>query len=248
MGLTHLLAFGLFVNWPFAESHGSLSSTHVAPAPVTRTARHAIVNLTQVRRRRFIQTIAATPAVPALIATEATAQQTSATSAAVQPLAVGRAGVVADPVPHFFTAPQFAALRKLSDILLPPMGGNPGALDAGVPEFLDFLIGASPADRQQLYRGGLNLLNVHATTQFHKPFAELDAKQADAVVRPLLVTVAWAYDPPKDIGSHFLIAAQEDIRTATRNSREWSAAAVAAGHRATGAQQYWNAVDPIYKG
>ncbi|MES1258741.1 MAG: hypothetical protein ABUS51_09930, partial [Acidobacteriota bacterium] len=65
---------------------------------------------------------------------------------------------------------------------------------------------------------------------------------------PLLVLVPWAYDQPKDPGSRFLTAAHEDIRTATRNSREWAAAATKAGRRAPGPQQYWNPVDPIYKG
>ena len=163
-------------------------------------------------------------------------------------MAVTRPGTVAEPVSRFFTPSQFAALRKLSEILMPPMGSNPGALDAGAPEFLDFLVGVSPAGRQQLYRTGLDLLNARATKQFNKSFAALDAKQADAIVRPLLVTVVWAYDPPKDPGSHFLTAVHDDIRTATRNSREWGAAAAAAGRRGSGAQQDWNPVDPVYKG
>ncbi len=194
-----------------------------------------------------MQTIAAAPAVPVLLTPQANAQQTAAPTAA-QPIAATKAGTVAEPVTRFFTAPQFAALRKLAEVLMPPIGGNPGALDAGAPEFLDFLIGVSPVERQQLYRTGLDLLNARATKQFNKSFAALDAKQADTIIRPLLVPVPWPYDPPKDPGSHFLIAAHDDIRTATRNSREWGAAAAASGRRGGGGQQYWNPVDPIYKG
>jgi len=197
-----------------------------------------------------MQAMATAPAVPALLTPfaekPATAQQSSSASAA--PLASAKAGLVADPVTRFFTAPQFEALRRLSDLLLPPLGKSPGALEAGAPEFLDFLIGVSPADRQQLYRGGLDLLNARAAKQFGKAFAALDAKQADTIIRPLLVAVPWQYDPPKDLGSHFLAAVQDDVRTATRNSREWGAAAAAAGRRGSGAQQYFNVVDPVYKG
>jgi hypothetical protein len=183
--------------------------------------------------------------VPALV------QETQAQTPAGPPpkaLAATPRDTIADPVPHFFTPAQFATLRKLSDTLLPAIAGNPGALDAGAPEFLDFLIGESPAARQQLYRSGLDLLNARATKQFNKPFASLDAKEADSLIRPLLVKVPWAYDPPKDPGSHFITAAHEDIRTATRNSRAWADAARAAGRRVAGPQLFWNPIDPIYKG
>ena len=193
--------------------------------------------------------MAAAPAVPAaLVLEQATQAQTPAARPAGQPIANGKRDAVGEPVAHFFTAPQLAALRRLSDLLMPPMKGEPGALDAGVPEFLDFLIGQSPADRKQLYRSGLDMLNAHAAKQFGKPFAELYAKQADAIVRPLLVLVPWSFELPKEPGARFLAAAHDDIRTATRNSREVSAAAVAAGRRPLGAQLYFLPVDPIYKG
>ncbi len=83
---------------------------------------------------------------------------------------------MAEPDPRFFTAPQFAALRRLSDLLMPAMRGNLGALDTAAPEFLDFLIGVSPVDRQQLYRNGLDTLNARAHKQFGKGFADLDAE------------------------------------------------------------------------
>src|ERR1700712_546598 len=40
----------------------------------------------------------------------------------------------------FFRADQMAALSRLSDLLVPPMNGRPGAKEAGVPEFLDFYV------------------------------------------------------------------------------------------------------------
>ncbi len=93
-------------------------------------------------------------------------------------------------VPGFFNAQQFAALQKLSDLLMPSLNGIPGALDTHAPEFLDFLIGSSMPDRQQLYRTGLDTLNAQARKRFDRSFAELEAAQA----RGLTCTLAAALD------------------------------------------------------
>jgi hypothetical protein len=202
--------------------------------------------LQNMKRRRFLQTIAAAPAAPAVLAAQQTARP--AAPAAPKALASAHPDEVAEPVARFFTHPQFEALQKLSDVLVPAGNGNPGALDAEVPQFIDFLVGQSPAERQHLYRAGLDLLNAHAAKQFNKAFGALDVKQADSIVRPLMVPVPWAYDPPKDLGSHFATTAHDDIRTATRNSRQWADASKKAGRRIAGPQLYWNEIDPIYKG
>lgn len=215
------------------------------------------------KRRRFVQTLAGVPVASALAQ-----QQTSPPAVGTSPLPVtggrgsGRfaqniprleitdSNLVGQAVPRFFTAQQFAALRKLSDLLMPPMDGNPGALDAGSPEFLDFLIGVSPPDRQKLYRDGLDMLNARAKKQFSKSFSELDASEADKIIRPLLVTVPWVKDPPEDPALHFMTAAHDDIRTATRNSREYNAALEASGRRGGfgGGGQYVLPIDPVYRG
>src|ERR1700733_15620532 len=69
---------------------------------------------------------------------------------------------VAQADAHFFNQQQSATLRRLCEVLLPPLKGLPGALDAGAPEFLDFLIGASPRQRQQMYLSGLDWLDAEA--------------------------------------------------------------------------------------
>ena len=163
---------------------------------------------------------------------------------------------VAETVARFFTPAQFNALKKLSETLMPAMNGNPGALECGAPEFLDFLIGVSPADRKQLYRGGLDALNAHAAAKFARPFADLDAKQVDVVIRPLLVALPWSLDPPKDPVMHFVASARTDVGEATRNSRVWAESGAGRGGRGGrggagfggGAPQMWLPIDPIYKG
>ncbi len=163
---------------------------------------------------------------------------------------------VAETTAHFFTEAQLNALEKLSDTLMPAMNGSPGALECQAPEFLDFLIGVSPADRKFLYRNGLDALNAHAAAKFSKPFADLDAKQVDAIIRPLLVATPWALDLPKDPLLRFMASARTDISQATRNSRVWAESGGggrggrggrAGGGFGGGGQLVWLPIDPIYK-
>lgn len=151
--------------------------------------------------------------------------------------------VVATTEQHFFSARHLATLRKLGDILLPPLNGYPGSTQAGAPEFIDFLVSVSPAERQHMYRSGLEQLNAEAQKQFSIPFADVNAEQADALLRPWLRT--WmVFHPPTEPLAHFISLAHEDIRTATMNSQAWSIAATSAGERAPGIGLYWSPVDP----
>ncbi len=194
------------------------------------------------KRRRFMQTIAAAPALAVPVATPALAQpQTQRPAPEAPKLEMSAADAAADTTPRFFTAPQLAALRKLSDILMPPLNNLPGALDANAAEFLDFLIGQSPAERKQIYRNGLDTLNAQALKQFKKPFAEVDAAQANTLLAPL--KQPWTYDPPTDPFARFLREAKQDVRNATMNSREYSTAGSAGGRRGGGVGQYWYPLD-----
>lgn len=148
----------------------------------------------------------------------------------------------AEMLPHFFTPAQFAALRKVSEVLMPPANGHPGALEAKAAEFLDFLIGESPADRKEVYRAGLDALNAQAKKQYSKTFAELDTSQCDALLAPL--RQPWTFEIPTDAASRFLRVAKQDVRTATINSREYlTAAGAGAGARRGGGGLYWYPLD-----
>jgi hypothetical protein len=155
--------------------------------------------------------------------------------------------IVADSVAqtdaHFFNHQQMATLRRLSEIFMPALNGYPGAMDAGAPEFLDFLIGSSPRDRQQVYQSGLDRLDAEARQRFGSSFEALNAAQADELIRPWLRT--WMTDhPPTEPYAHFINIAHSDIRTATMNSQAWSEAALAAGRETPDVGLYWFPVDP----
>jgi hypothetical protein len=190
------------------------------------------------RRRRFTQSLLAVPTAAALPTASALWGQE------IPKIEFAVPDVGAEPVPHFFPPPQMSALRRLSDLILPAINGTPGALDARAPEFLDFLIGQSPADRKQLYRAGLDALNSGARTKYSKSFAELDATQADAILAPL--RERWTNsrnDAPADPLSAFLRAAKADIMTATINSREWIAVVSQRSRSASGTGIYWREIE-----
>ena len=150
---------------------------------------------------------------------------------------------VAETTTQYFSDTQMATLRHLCEIMMPPSNGYPGATQAGAPEFLDFLIGVSPEDRQQNYKSGLDRLEAEAKQHFGKSFAELQPAQADQLIRPWLRN--WMYDhPPAEPYEHFINIAHSDIRTATINSLEWSEAATAKGLHTPETDLYWYPVDP----
>jgi hypothetical protein len=159
----------------------------------------------------------------------------------VKPLPI--ASIVPDAVAqtnaNFFNEQQLATLRHLSEILLPPLKGYPGAKEAGTPEFIDFLIGASPMERQQMYQFGLDRLDAEAKHHFSTTFSALDKTQADQLLRPWLRT--WMTDhPPSEPYAHFINIAHSDIRTATINSQAWSEAR----RQAPDVELYWFPIDP----
>jgi hypothetical protein len=216
------------------------------------------------KRRRFVQSLLAAPAVAPLAAGQAPppvtvqpntpARQTPQQPREIGQLAVTQPDLVAETGQRFFTADQFGALQKLAAMLVPPLKGKPGALDADAPEFLDFLIGVSPAERQSLYRNGLEELNRAAQQQFHTAFHALEAAQADAIIRPLLVARYWPQEMPEDPMKNFMAQVHDDLRTATMNSREWAgegSQAPAEGRPRRfnrGRGLYWRPIDPVVRG
>jgi hypothetical protein len=222
------------------------------------------------KRRNFVRGLLVTPAVPAaVLAEQATpphttprqqpppqpntpARQFSRQPPVVPHLDVTAVDLAGQPAPRYFTPAQFATLRKLGSLLMPPLKNNPGAIEAQAPEFLDFLISTSPDDRQKLYLTGLDSLEEQSKDKFQKSFCDLDAQQANTILRPLLTARPWPQDLPSDPVKNFMAQVHEDLRTATVNSREWAAAAEKSGHIFTRGSRtsgfYWRPIDPISEG
>ncbi len=201
------------------------------------------------KRRNFVQSLLVMPAT-AVAVPQTTTPPPAKPAQGVQKFPLAETDTIGETTQRFFTPAQFGALTKLAETLMPPMKNHPGAIEAQAPVFLDFLISRSPAPMQTLYQSGLNGLNAAAKRTFQKPFAELDAKQADTIIRPLLVARAWEREEPKDPMQHFMAQVHGDLRTATMNSAEWAAAGSSGGRGRfnSGKRTYWKPVDPRVTG
>jgi len=195
------------------------------------------------------------PAPPAATGQGATAAQTPAVSSVRRSRAeemarfhtpnipLSQPDLVATTDVRYFTPVRYATLVRFCEVLMPAGEDYPSTSKAGTPEFLDFYLGASPADQQAMYNNGLDRLNADCMKQFSVPFAKADEKQADAVIRPHLK--GWMNDhPPREEHVRFINLAHRDIRNATINSPAWAAAAEAAGERTPGVGLYWNPIEP----
>ena len=160
----------------------------------------------QTRRDFLLKTIALVPAM-------------AAGSAAVSGFSMVPAAQAADPAaaqpardyqPSWFTAEEFAFIKAAVARLIPNDERGPGALEAGVPEFIDrqmntpYATGANwymqgpfnpdlpkelgyqlPLVPQQIYRLGLADADDYSKRQHGKIFAELSAEQQDALLQAM---------------------------------------------------------------
>src|SRR5579863_3991634 len=85
--------------------------------------------------------------------------------------------------PQFFTADEYALVERLADIII-PSDATPGAKEAGVAEFIDFMVANDP-EVQYSFRTGLTWLNAHAERNAGGQFMTLSAEQQTSLLEPL---------------------------------------------------------------
>jgi Gluconate 2-dehydrogenase subunit 3 len=88
--------------------------------------------------------------------------------------------------PKFFTPSEWSTVRVLADLVIPPDERSGGATDAGVPEFMDFMM-LERQDEQLWMRGGLAWLDAESERRFGRRFIEVSDPQR----RSLLDDIAW---------------------------------------------------------
>ena len=128
-------------------------------------------------RRELLQLLTAAP-VAALTWTDAEAAQAHEHAQAARQTAA-KTGVAYKP--KFFTAHEWATVRTLADIILLRDERSGSATDAGVPEFMDFMMIDQPV-RQTAMRGGLAWLDLECQDRFDKTFVDCRAEQRTAVL------------------------------------------------------------------
>src|SRR5215471_15592127 len=134
-----------------------------------------------ISRRSALEWIAAAPAAAALVWTDVEARQAhehAEAQAAKQPAAAFK--------PKFFTAHEYATVGVLVDLIIPRDERSGSASDAGVPEFMDFMMIDQPV-RQTAMRGGLAFIDHLCDARFDKSFIE----STDAERRQLLDDLAY---------------------------------------------------------
>lgn len=136
----------------------------------------------KLNRRTMLKVLGAAPAAAGLTWTEAEAGEAAAQAqAARRPTAKPAAFK-----PKFFTAHEYATVRVLVDIIIPKDARSGSATDAGVPEFMDFMMDDQPA-RQTAMRGGLGWIDLECQKRFDKRFLGCTAVERTAV----LDDIAW---------------------------------------------------------
>ena len=85
--------------------------------------------------------------------------------------------------PRFFSSDEYATLELLTDLII-PSDGSPGAREAGVSEFIDFMVASDPKI-QYRFRYGLSWIDTHARWLHNKAFRELAAEQQTDILEHL---------------------------------------------------------------
>jgi hypothetical protein len=88
--------------------------------------------------------------------------------------------------PKFFTPHEYQTVRLLVDLIIPKDERSGSATDAGVPEFMDFIV-QDQRNRQTAMRGGLAWLDIECRERFGQTFTECD----DAQRRGVVGDIAW---------------------------------------------------------
>jgi hypothetical protein len=101
-------------------------------------------------------------------------------------LAVAARGAGAQFAPEFFDEHEYATVRVLVDLIIPRDDRSGSATDAGVPEFMDFIVN-DQAGRQTAMRGGLAWLDAECLERFDLAFVDCATEQQSAV----LDDIAW---------------------------------------------------------
>jgi hypothetical protein len=150
----------------------------------------------EIGRRSALRLIGTAPIAVAftLGANEAAAAAEKAATA-VKAAAAGKAYV-----PKFFNPQEWKTVRVLVDVIIPKDDRSGSATDAGVPEFMDYLMN-DPTDtdlqrerRQTAMRGGLAWINSVSERRFGHAFADASETERTAI----LDEIAYSKDEQED--------------------------------------------------
>jgi gluconate 2-dehydrogenase gamma chain len=136
----------------------------------------------------MLKLLGAAPVAAGFVWTEAEAEQAHHQAQAARQTA-RKTGTPFKPT--FFTAHEYATVVILVDLIIPKDERSGSATDAGVPEFMDFIVHDQP-QRQTAMRGGLAWLDRECERRFEKRFVAC----TDAERRAVLDDISGLTVPP----------------------------------------------------
>ena len=142
-------------------------------------------------RRRALKLIGAAGALP--LAFDWTAEEVGHVLVELEKRAATPA---AAQVPEFFTAHEWDTVRILVDLVIPADDRSGSATDAGVPEFMDFMMVDGSDGRRRTMREGLAWLDAESGRRFG---GLTFVGASDAQRRQILDAVAWPDRAPESV-------------------------------------------------
>src|SRR5438445_7647283 len=165
----------------------------------------------KISRRGALELLTAGPVAAAMVWTPAEAQEAHAHATQAREAAAKQATAYRR---KFFTAHEYATVGVLVDLIIPKDDRSGSATEAGVPEFMDFMMIDQPR-RQIAMRGGLALIDRLSEERFGKRFVACTDRER----RQLLDEIA--YTSNTDPGLSHAIAFFSSFRDLTA-SGFWS--------------------------
>jgi gluconate 2-dehydrogenase gamma chain len=144
--------------------------------------------MSDLSRRDAVRALAASSLAAAFDWTPARAER--ALRAAAARTAAGQAAQ-----PAFFAPHEWETVRLLVDIVIPRDERSGSATDAGVPEFMDFVLADGDDASRTAMRGGLAWLDSECVERFGRPF--LACSDADRTT--MLDLIAWPAKAPSEL-------------------------------------------------
>ena len=129
--------------------------------------------MTTMNRRALLQLLGAAPLAAGFVWTESEVVEAQARTR--------QARRAPGFKPAFFTAHEYATAALLAEIIIPKDERSAGAGEAGVPQFMDFMMVDQPA-RQVPMRGGLAWLDQECNSRFNTTFvASTDTQRTEVL-------------------------------------------------------------------
>ncbi|MEO7651984.1 MAG: gluconate 2-dehydrogenase subunit 3 family protein [Bryobacteraceae bacterium] len=85
--------------------------------------------------------------------------------------------------PKFFHAAEYAMLSRITDLIIPKTE-TPGAVEAGVPEYIDAIVHVNTGQRTK-FRKGLEWMDRESRRRFGRKFLQLSEVQQVDILTPL---------------------------------------------------------------